>query len=91
MWGNIEKYLPAESYADVGFKTICTNPCSEIPLSAYDSCRLISINLKNFVEDSFTSDAKFDFKKFADVVRVSMRLSDDLVELEKEKLSNAIL
>jgi len=90
MWGNIEKYLPAESYADVGFKTICTNPCSEIPLSAYDSCRLISINLKNFVEDSFTSDAKFDFKKFADVVRVSMRLSDDLVELEKEKLSNII-
>ena len=81
MWGNIEKYLPAESYADVGFKTVCTNPCSEIPLSAYDSCRLISINLKNFVRDSFTADAKFDFDKFSDVVRVSMRLSDDLVEL----------
>jgi ribonucleoside-diphosphate reductase alpha chain len=90
MWGNIIKYLPAESYADVGFKTICTNPCSEIPLSAYDSCRLISINLKNFVKESFTSDAEFDFEKFADVVRVSMRLSDDLVELETEKLQNII-
>ncbi|HIO73314.1 MAG TPA: ribonucleoside-diphosphate reductase, adenosylcobalamin-dependent, partial [Flavobacteriales bacterium] len=88
MWGNIEKYLPSECYADVGFKTICTNPCSEIPLSAYDSCRLISINLKNFVKNKFTSDASFDFKKFAEVVRVSMRLSDDLVELETEKLLN---
>jgi len=86
MWGNIEKYLPAESYADVGFKTICTNPCAEIPLSAYDSCRLISINLKNLVENQFTEEAKFDFEKFSEVVRVAMRLSDDLVELETEKL-----
>jgi len=90
MWGNIEKYLPAESYADVGFKTICTNPCAEIPLSAYDSCRLISINLKNFVENPFTPEANFNFNKFSEVVRSSMRLSDDLVELEVEKLQKIL-
>ena len=90
MWGNIQKYLPAESYADVGFKTICTNPCAEIPLSAYDSCRLISINLKNFVKEKFTSNAKFDWRKFKEVVHSAMRLSDDLVELEVEKLENIL-
>ena len=90
MWGNIEKTLPAECYADVGFKTVCTNPCAEIPLSAYDSCRLISINLKNFVEDGFTDTAFFNYEKFAEVVKASMRLSDDLVALEIEKLDNII-
>jgi len=87
MWDNIINYMPAESYADVGFKTISTNPCSEIPLSAYDSCRLISINLKHFVVDRFTEDARFDFKLLKEVVSKAMRLSDDLVELEIEKLT----
>lgn len=90
MWDNILRFMPAESYADVGFKTISTNPCSEIPLSAYDSCRLISMNLKNFVENRFTDKAFFDFGKFARSVRMAQRLSDDLVELEIEKLNGII-
>ncbi len=90
MWGNIEKFLPAEAYKDVGFKTITTNPCGEIPLSAYDSCRLISINLKSFVSDPFTEHAKFDYVKLGHVAYRAMRLSDDLIELELEKLSSII-
>lgn len=90
MWDNILRYMPAEAYKDVGFQTISTNPCSEIPLSAYDSCRLISINLKHFVENRFTDEAKFNFKKLAEVVSMAQRLSDDLVELEIEKLNNII-
>lgn len=84
MWDNILRRLPAESYND--FKTICTNPCGEIPLSANDSCRLISVNLSNFIENEFTDKSSFDFEKFKSVVSVAMRLSDDLIDLELEKL-----
>lgn len=90
MWDNITSNLPAHSYAEDGFKTICTNPCAEIPLSAYDSCRLISINLKNFVENAFTPEATFNFEKFTEVASAGMRLSDDLVDLELEKLNKII-
>ncbi len=90
MWDNIVNNLPAHSYADDGFKTICTNPCAEIPLSAYDSCRLISINLKNLVDAPFTSKASFNFNKFTEVASAAMRLSDDLVDLELEKLQSII-
>jgi|3_EtaG_2_1085321.scaffolds.fasta_scaffold09819_2 ribonucleoside-diphosphate reductase alpha chain len=90
MWGNILKRLPANEYADQGFQTLTTNPCGEIPLSAYDSCRLISINLKSFVKNPFTEEATFDFTKFGEVVTSGMRLSDDLVELEIEKLNSII-
>ena len=88
MWDNIVKNLPAHEYKE--FKTVCTNPCSELPLSAYDSCRLISINLKNFVKNPFKKEASFDFKKFKNVVSAGMRLSDDLVELEIEKLQKIL-
>ena len=87
MWGNIEKFLPAQSYSDVGYKTITTNPCGEIPLSAYDSCRLISVNLKSFINNPFDDNASFDYVEFGRAARRAMRLSDDLVELELEKLA----
>jgi len=84
MWDNIVNNLPAHCYKE--FETKTTNPCGEIPLSAYDSCRLISINLKNMVVKPFTEEAYFDFDKLKEVVSVATRLSDDLVELEIEKL-----
>jgi ribonucleoside-diphosphate reductase alpha chain len=86
MWDNITKNLPAHEYD--AFKTKTTNPCGEIPLSAYDSCRLISLNLKNLVKNSFQKNAEFDFSKLKRVTVIGMRLSDDLVELELEKLEN---
>ena len=86
MWDNILKYLPANEYED--FKTECVNPCAELPLSSYDSCRLISMNLKNFVKNPFGKNAKFDFDNFSEAVGAGMRLSDDLVELELEKLED---
>jgi len=86
MWDNITKNLPAHEYP--AYKTICTNPCAEIPLSAYDSCRLISINLKSFVSEPFYAKASFDFDDFGKTVRTAMRMSDDLVELEIEKIES---
>jgi ribonucleoside-diphosphate reductase alpha chain len=86
MWDNITKNLPAHDYDD--FKTLTTNPCGEIPLSAYDSCRLISLNLKHLVKNAFKKNATFDFDKLKDIAATGMRLSDDLVELELEKLEN---
>jgi ribonucleoside-diphosphate reductase alpha chain len=86
MWDNITKNLPAHEYA--AFKTQTTNPCGEIPLSAYDSCRLVSLNLKSLVKNSFEKNAEFDFEKLREVASIGMRLSDDLVELELEKLEN---
>lgn len=89
-WDTMLNNLPAQCYADVGFNHVSTNPCSELILSAGDSCRLISINLKHLVKDFFTEEAAFDFNKFKEVVSVAMRLSDDLVELELEKLQDLI-
>ena len=86
MWDNITKNLPAHAYPE--FETKTTNPCGEIPLSAYDSCRLISLNLKSLVKNSFEKNAEFDFNKLREIAAVGMRLSDDLVELELEKLQN---
>lgn len=80
MWDNITKNLPAHSYSE--FETVGVNPCSEIPLSAYDSCRLISICLPRYVESGFSSQAAFDFEKFAQEVRIAVRMQEALVEAE---------
>jgi ribonucleoside-diphosphate reductase alpha chain len=87
-WGNYTKNLPAHFYPQ--FKTICVNPCSEIGLSAYDSCRLTSLNLKNFVKNPYTTQAEFDFELFGQMTRLGMRVMDAIVEIEIEYLSNII-
>ncbi len=87
-WDNYRNNLPAHNYP--GFETISTNPCSELGLSAYDSCRLISVNLKGYVRNTFDQDAVFDFMGFESDVRLAMRLMDDLVDLEIESLSKII-
>jgi ribonucleoside-diphosphate reductase alpha chain len=82
MWDNITKSLPAHNYP--GYHTVCTNPCGEIPLSPYDSCRLMSMNLMGYVVNPFTHSACFDFDKYYQYVKFAQRLSDNLVELELE-------
>jgi len=83
-WDNVLNYTPAQIYKDDGFNTISTNPCSEITLSAYDSCRLLLLNLTSFVISPFTRNAKFDYKSFAEKTMQAQRLMDDLVDLEIE-------
>lgn len=83
-WDTIVKGSPADQYPN--FQSISTNPCSEVPLCAYDSCRLSSINLYTFVNNPFTSQAKFDFDKFSNVVFTCQRFMDDFVDLEEEKI-----
>ena len=87
-WDNYGRELPANYYP--GFKSTSTNPCSEIALSPYDSCRLTSLNLKGFVKNPFTTEAYFDFEDFANHVRLGMRVMDNIVDLEIECLENII-
>jgi len=81
-WDNILRESPTDCYEF--FKTVCTNPCSEIPLSIYDSCRLLVINLMCFINDPFGPNATFDYAEFYEVVQIAQRLMDDLVDLELE-------
>jgi len=81
---------PADCYGDVGYRTVSTNPCAEIPLSSYDSCRLMVNNLTKFVIAPFTQDATFDFDTFHDVVIKAQRLMDDLIDLEIEAIDKII-
>jgi ribonucleoside-diphosphate reductase alpha chain len=85
-WDNVIKESPADMYADQGFKTLGTNPCGEVPLSPYDSCRLGSINLYTLVEDPFTKDAKLDWSELAKRSRLAQRYMDDIVDAEEEKI-----
>lgn len=89
-WDNVLKYTPAQAYADVGFNTISTNPCSEITLSAYDSCRLLLLNLTSFVDKPFSKSAKFEHEKFKKYTQKAQRLMDDLIDLEIECVDKII-
>ena len=79
-----------DCYADLGFKTISTNPCGEIPLCPYDSCRLIAINLYSYVKNPFTPEAYFDFDLFAEHVACAQRMMDDIIDLEMEKIEKIL-
>lgn len=85
-WDTIKKESVADCYSDLGYETVSTNPCGEIPLCPYDSCRLVAVNLFSYVDSPFTKDAFFNFKKFNDHVRKAMRIMDDIVDLEIEKI-----
>lgn len=87
-WDNYQNNLPANEYPD--FKSICVNPCSEIALSAYDSCRLLSQNLKNLIINAYTSKAYIDEKQLEYVVRLGMRLMDDIVDMEIDCIQSII-
>ncbi|MDD7225585.1 MAG: adenosylcobalamin-dependent ribonucleoside-diphosphate reductase [Prevotella sp.] len=85
-WDTILKESIPDCYADLGFRTVSTNPCGEIPLCPYDSCRLLSINLDSYVVKPFTKDAYFDYDLFKKHVAAAQRIMDDIVDLELEKI-----
>jgi ribonucleoside-diphosphate reductase alpha chain len=85
-WDTILRESLPDCYADLGFRTVSTNPCGEIPLCPYDSCRLLSINLYSYVKNPFTAEAEFDFDLFKKHVRAAQRIMDDIVDLELEKI-----
>ncbi|MDE5686177.1 MAG: adenosylcobalamin-dependent ribonucleoside-diphosphate reductase, partial [Paramuribaculum sp.] len=85
-WDTITRESVPDCYADLGFRTISTNPCGEIPLCPYDSCRLLAINLYSYVKDPFTDHASFDFDLFATHVGKAQRIMDDIIDLEMEKI-----
>ncbi len=85
-WDTIIRESVPDCYADEGFTTVSTNPCGEIPLCPYDSCRLLAINLFGYVDNPFTKEASFNFDKFKDHVHKAMHLMDDIIDLELEKV-----
>lgn len=85
-WDTIIKESVPDCYSDLGFRTISTNPCGEIPLTPYDSCRLIAINLVSYVKKPFTVEAYFDFDLFSEHVRLAQRIMDDIIDLELEQI-----
>ena len=85
-WDTILRESIPDCYADLGFRTTSTNPCGEIPLCPYDSCRLLAINLYSYVKNPFTPEAEFDFDLFRKHVRLAQRIMDDIIDLEQEKI-----
>lgn len=89
-WDTIINESIPDCYADLGFKTLSTNPCGEIPLCAYDSCRLLAINLYSYVDKPFTAEANFNVELFTQHARLAQRMMDDIIDLEIEKVDAII-
>jgi len=89
-WDTIINESVPDSYADLGFKTVSTNPCGEIPLCPYDSCRLLAINLYGYIKHPFTDKATFDFDLFKEHAGYAQRIMDDIIDLELEKIDNIL-
>lgn len=89
-WDTVRRESVPDCYADLGFETISTNPCGEIPLCPYDSCRLVAINLYSYVRNPFTDKASFDFELLADHAAKAQRIMDDIIDLEMEKIESII-
>ena len=85
-WDTILRESVPDCYADLGFRTVSTNPCGEIPLCHYDSCRLLALNLYSYVENPFTPSARFNFQLFREHVQKAQRIMDDIIDLELEKI-----
>ncbi len=89
-WDTILRESVPDCYADLGFRTVSTNPCGEIPLCPYDSCRLLAINLYSYVVNPFTKDSYFDFDLFRSHVSLAQRIMDDIIDLESEKIEQIL-
>lgn len=89
-WDTILRESVPDSYADLSFRTVSTNPCGEIPLCPYDSCRLLAINLYSYVVNPFSKDAYFDFDLFKKHVGLAQRIMDDIIDLESEKIEKIL-
>ncbi len=89
-WDTIIKESVPDCYADLGFRTVSTNPCGEIPLCPYDSCRLLAVNLYSYVEKPFTREAQFNFELFKKHVALAQRIMDDIIDLELEMIDRII-
>jgi ribonucleoside-diphosphate reductase alpha chain len=89
-WDTVTKESIPDCYSDLGYASVSTNPCGEIPLCPYDSCRLMAINLYSYVNKPFTTDASFDFELFAQHSRYAQRLMDDIIDLEVEKIDSIL-
>ena len=85
-WDTVIRESVADNYSDQGFKTVSTNPCGEIPLCPYDSCRLLAVNLFSYVDEPFTEKAKFNWEKFRKHAGLAQRIMDDIIDLELEKV-----
>lgn len=89
-WDTITRESVPDCYADLGYRTVSTNPCGEIPLCPYDSCRLLAINLYSYVKNPFTAEAEFDFELFDKHVQLAQRIMDDIIDLEMEKIEKIL-